>query len=189
MLTFKRGHYFYQYMKMMKKQLAVIVFALTTTLLCGCKSEQSLIEDAAMGYLTAMGNYQIKEAEAYASEETIEKTLHVIEEVIMPNLDPNYVKQNTPATIEIKEVNQLSDTTAQVKYVKTTPIVVQDGSLDMVKRHNEWKALVLIELPNAMKIQKNVDAKSLDEKYKGKLTPGKPGQVPPTPKKPKVSGN
>lgn len=144
-----------------------------------------MIEDAAMGYLTAMGNYQIKEAEAYASEETIEKTLHVIEEVIMPNLDPNYVKQNTPASIEIKEVNLLSDTTAEVKYVKTTPIQVQEGSLDMVKCNKEWKAQVLIQLPEAMKIQQQVDSKALDEKFKGKLTPGKPGEAPPAPNKPR----
>ena len=167
----------------MKKNLAYLFFVFSTALFCGCKSEQTLIENAAMGYLNAMGNYQIKEAEAYASDETIEKTLHVIEEVIMPNLDPNYVKQNTPATIEIKEVNQLSDTTAQVKYVKTTPIQVQEGSLDMVKRNQEWKAQVIIQLPDAMKTQQ-VDSKALDEKYKGKLTPGKPGQAPPTTKKP-----
>jgi hypothetical protein len=167
----------------MKKNLAYLFFVFSTALFCGCKSEQTLIENAAMGYLNAMGNYQIKEAEAYASDETIEKTLHVIEEVIMPNLDPNYVKQNTPATIEIKEVNQLSDTTAQVKYVKTTPIQVQEGSLDMVKRNKEWKAQVIIQLPDAMKTQQ-VDSKALDEKYKGKLTPGKPGQAPPTTKKP-----
>ena len=142
-----------------------------------------MIEDAAMGYLTAMGNYKIQEAEAYASEETIEKTLHVIEEVIMPNLDPNYVKQNTPASIEITEVNQLSDTTAEVKYVKTTPIQVQEGSLGMVKRNHEWKALVIIQLPKAMEIQQQVDSKALEEKYKGKLTPGKPGQAPPSAEK------
>ena len=169
---------------MTKNKSVFIVLALTTVLFCGCKSEQTLIENAAMGYLTAMGNYQIKEAEAYASEETIEKTLHVIEEVIMPNLDPNYVKQNTPASIEIKEVNQLSDTTAEVKYVKTTPIQVQEGSLDMVKRNKEWKALVLIELPKSMYWHHEADSKALDEKYKGKLTPGKPGQAPPTTRKP-----
>ena len=155
---------------------------LLVLLFCGCKSEQTLIEDAAMGYLNAMGNYQIKEAEAYASEETIEKTLHVIEEVIMPNLDSTFIVQNTPATIEIKEVNQLSDTTAEVKYVKTTPIQVQEGSLNMVKRNKEWKAQVIIQLPEALKIHQEVDSKALDEKYKGKLTPGKPGQAPPSKK-------
>ncbi|MBP5562771.1 MAG: DUF4878 domain-containing protein [Bacteroidales bacterium] len=158
------------------------ISGLLALLFCGCKSEQTLIENAAFGYLYAMGNYQIKEAEAYASEETIEKTLHVIEESIMPNLDPNYVKQNTPASIEIKEVNQLTDTTAEVKYVKTTPIQVQEGSLDMVKRNKEWKAQVIIQLPEAIKMQQKVDAKTLDEKYKGKLTPGKPGQAPPSKK-------
>ena len=177
-----REHVFYQII--MKKNLAFITLAIITVIFGNCKSKQTSIEDAAMGYLTAMGNYQIKEAEAYASEETIEKTLHVIEEVIMPNLDPNYVKQNTPASIEIKEVNQLSDTTAEVKYVKTTPIQVQEGSLEMVKHNKEWKAQVLIQLPEVMKIQQKADSKALDEKYKGKLTPGKPGQVPPTPRQP-----
>lgn len=161
-----------------------MIFATVAALFCGCKSEQSLIENAAMGYLTAMGNYQIKEAEAYASEETIEKTLHTIEELIMPNLDSTYLKQNTPATIEIKEVIQTSDTTAEVKYVKTTPIQVQEGSLDMVKRNKEWKAQVIIVIPEVLKIQK-ADSKALDEKYKGKLSPGKPGQAPPTTNKPR----
>ena len=170
-------------MKQMRKSTIIFTCALVAVFFCGCKSEQTLIENAAMGYLTAMGNYQIKEAEAYASEETIEKTLHVIEEVIMPNLDSTFIYQNTPATIEIKEVNQLSDTTAEVKYVKTTPIQVQEGSLDMVKRNKEWKALVIIQLPDALKIRQESDSKTLDEKFKGKLTPGKPGQAPPAPGK------
>jgi len=164
---------------MMRKSLGIIIGVLFIAFFfCGCKSEQRLIEDAAMGYLSAMGNYQIKEAEAFAASETIEKTLHVIEEVIMPNMDSNYLKKNTPASIEIVEVNQLSDTTATVKYVKTTPIQVQDGSLDMVKRNKEWKALVIMTLPPALKIKQQADSKALDEKYKGKLKPGKPGEVP-----------
>ena len=165
----------------MKKIKIAVSIVLVAFFVVGCKSEQTLIEDAAMGYLTAMGNYQIKDAEAYASEETIEKTLHVIEEVIMPNLDSTFMYKNTPATIEIKEVNQLSDTTAEVKYVKTTPIQVQEGSLNMVKRNKEWKALVIMQLPDPMKMH-NADSKALDEKYKGKLSAGKPGQAPPTPK-------
>jgi hypothetical protein len=175
--------FFYQII--MKNFLVFITLALTIVIFGSCKNEQTSIEDAAMGYLTAMGNYQIKEAEAYASEETIEKTLRVIEVVIMPNLDPNYVKQNTPASIEIKEVDRLSDTTAEVKYVKTTPLQVQEGSLDMVKRNKKWKAQVLIQFPEVMKIQQNADNKELDEKYKGKLIPGKPGQAPPTSRQPR----
>lgn len=165
----------------MKKSTFIItasVFMLF--LITGCKSEQTLIEDAAMGYLTAMGNYQIKEAEAFASEETIEKTLHFIEESVMPNLDENFIKQNTPATIEIQKVNQLSDTTAEVIYVKTTPIQVQNGKLDMVKRDKEWKALVLIQIPAIFNMTKEIDTKAMEEQFKGKLKAGKPHETPPT---------
>jgi len=163
-------------------------FAMTSILSC-CKSEKSLIEQTAMGYLTAMSNYKISEAEPYATAETVENTLHAIEKYIMPNLDSNVIKQNTPATIEIIDVSIVDDTTAEVTYKKTTPIQVQEGKLEMVKRDKDWKAQVNIQIPEMLKIEYKVDSKALDEKYKGKLTPGKPGQVPPTPKKPKVSGN
>lgn len=163
------------------KNTATIIAALALGLFMfvGCKSDQALIEDAAMGYLTAMGNYKIKEAEVYASEETIEKTLHVIEESIMPNLDSNFIKQNTPATIVIQEVNLLTDTTAEVKYVKTTPIQVQEGKLDMVKRDKEWKAQVQIQLPAIFNSTQEVDTKAMEDKFKGKLKVSKPGEAPP----------
>ena len=164
---------------MKKSSFIVTASVLMLFLITGCKSEQALIEDAAMGYLTAMGNYQIKEAEAFASEETIEKTLHFIEESVMPNLDENFIKQNTPATIEIQEVNLLSDTTAEVKYVKTTPIQVQNGKLDMVKRDKEWKALVLIQIPSLFNITKEIDTKAMEEQFKGKLKASKPYEAPP----------
>ena len=157
------------------------IFAICFTaslIFSGCKSEQKLIESAAIGYLTAMGNYEIKEAEKYATEETIENTLHFIEERIMPNLDSTYIRQNTPASFEITEVNLTNDTTAAVKYVKTTPIQVQEGTLDMVKRNNQWKAKVLIQIPDVLKIEHSVDSKALDEKYKGKVKRVKPGEAP-----------
>lgn len=145
-------------------------FAITSLLSC-CKSEKSLIEQSAMGYLTAMGNYKISEAEPYATEETIENTLHAIEKYIMPNLDSNVIKQNTPATIEITDINIVNDTIAEVVYKKTTPIQVQEGKLDMVKRGDEWKAQVSIQIPEMLKIEYKADSKALDEKYKGKLKP------------------
>ena len=150
----------------------IIIVLLTMPLLwVSCKSEKSLIEQSAMGYLTAMGNYRISEAEAYATEETIENTLHAIEKYIMPNLDPKVIKENTPATIKITDVTIVGDTTAEVTYVKTTPAQVQEGKLDMVKRNKEWKAQVFIQIPDALKIEYKADEKALDEKYKGKLRP------------------
>lgn len=122
-----------------------------------------------MGYLNAMGNYRISEAEPYATEETIENTLRAIEKYIMPNLDSNVIQQNTPATIEITDIQIVNDTTAEVSYKKTTPMQVQEGKLDMVKRGDDWKAQVSIEIPAALKLQYEADSKALDEQYRGKL--------------------
>jgi len=145
-----------------------------------------LIEQSAMGYLTAMGNYKISEAEPYATEETIENTLHAIEKYIMPNLDPNVIKQNTPATIEITDINIVNDTIAEVVYKKTTPIQVQEGKLDMVKRGDEWKAQVSIQIPEMLKIEYKADSKALDEKYKGKLKPVDSNVKPSSDSKPRT---
>lgn len=160
-------------------------FAITSLLSC-CKSEKSLIEQSAMGYLTAMGNYKISEAEPYATEETIENTLHAIEKYIMPNLDPNVIKQNTPATIEITDINIVNDTIAEVVYKKTTPIQIQEGKLDMVKRGDEWKAQVSIQIPEMLKIEYKADSKALDEKYKGKLKPVDSNVKPSSDSKPRT---
>ena len=160
-------------------------FAITSLLSC-CKSEKSLIEQSAMGYLTAMGNYKISEAEPYATEETIENTLHAIEKYIMPNLDPNVIKQNTPATIEITDITIVTDTIAEVVYKKTTPIQVQEGKLDMVKRGDEWKAQVSIQIPEMLKIEYKADSKALDEKYKGKLKPVDSNVKPSSDSKPRT---
>ena len=163
------------------KNIALMLSAFViSSLLMSCKSEKSLIEQSAMGYLTAMGNYKISEAEPYATEETIENTLHAIEKYIMPNLDSNVIKQNTPATIEITDIKILNDTTAEVSYKKTTPLQVQGGKLDMVKRDKEWKAQVSIQIPDALKIEYKADTKELDEKYKGKLSVGKAPGTPPS---------
>lgn len=121
-------------------------------LLMACNSEEKMIQKAAYGYLDAMGNYRIKEAEQFASKETVETTLHVVENNIMPNTDPNYIKRNTPATIEITGITKETDTTAVVSYKKTTPIQVQSGTLNLIKRDEKWQAVVLINVPQALLI-------------------------------------
>lgn len=164
----------------MKKLNFIFAYLIVSLIFVGCNSEKNLIEKSAQGYLDAMGNYRITEAEAFATEETIENTLHQIEKYIMPNLDSTFMQKNTPATIVINDVKILNDTSAEVAYTKTTPIQVQEGKLDMRKRGKEWKALVKITIPEALKMEKKVDSKSLEEKYKGKLTVGKKGEEPPT---------
>ena len=133
----------------MKKILFVVI---SVMLLASCGSNpQKEIQKNAYGYLDAMGNYRIDDAKPYASKETCEKTLYAIQNYLMPKVDTNYIKSNTPATIEILGVDILSDTTAVVSYKKTTPITIQnDGRLDMIKEDGRWCAEVIIALPPIM---------------------------------------
>lgn len=129
-----------------------ILFSILGILLLSSCSEQKTIEKAAYDYLDAMGNYRIEDAKPYASRQTCEKTLDVLQKSLMPKVDTNYIKSNTPATIEILGVEVLSDTTAVVNYKKTTPITVQnDGRLDMIKEDGRWCAEVIINIAPELK--------------------------------------
>lgn len=133
-------------------------------LLCStqCNTEQSLIKDTAYNYLDAMGNYRISEAAPYATKQTQEKTIRVINERIMPNMDSSYITKNTPAEITIKDVRMVNDTTAMVVYKKVTPIKRVIDSLKVVKQNGQWKASAII---NARFVGDGKDS----EAEKGKL--------------------
>ena len=93
-----------------------IIYIVALFLLAGCNNTAKDIEKAAYGYLDAMGNYRIEDAKPYASTQTCDNTLDVIQKNLMPKVDTDYIKSNTPATIEILGVEMLSDTTAVVNY-------------------------------------------------------------------------
>ena len=129
-----------------------LLWALALLLCVACASEKKDIEKAVYAYLDAMGNYKIDDARPYASIKTCETTLDVIQKNLMPKVDTNYIKSNTPATIEIQGVEVLSDTTAVVNYKKTTPITTQnDGRLDMIKEDGRWCAEVIINIAPELK--------------------------------------
>ena len=132
----------------MKNIITTTILTALGILMAGCASDQKKIERAAYGYLDAMGNYRIEDAYDYATEETQSKTLDIIQQYIMPTTDMDYIKRNSPATITITGIEMTDDTSVIVSYHKTTPIQEQDGTLDMRKRNNKWKAQVLINLPN-----------------------------------------
>ncbi|MBR5831503.1 MAG: DUF4878 domain-containing protein [Bacteroidales bacterium] len=147
----------------MKKNLLLIA---VSVLCVACVTEKKEIEEVAYNYLDAMGNYRIDDARPYASAETCEKTLDVFINYLMPKVDTNYIKSNTPATIEILSVDILSDTTAVVSYEKTTPITVQkDGRLDMIKEDGRWCAEVIIALPPIVEM----DSTELQSKISSRL--------------------
>ena len=137
------------------KKTAILIIAALGTLLSGCASNQKRIEQAAYGYLDAMGNYRFDDAYDYATQETQTNTLEVIQQRIMPNTDMEYIRRNTPAEITITGVDIIDDTTAIVSFHKSTPIQEQDGTLDMHKRGNRWLAHVLINLPPLIKDTQN----------------------------------
>ena len=59
----------------MKKVSIMLVAVLFFS--CCCKHEQKMVEKAAYEYSYAMANYQIDEAEKYATEETKNTTLNM----------------------------------------------------------------------------------------------------------------
>ena len=65
-------------------------------------------------------------------------------------VDTNYIKSDTPASIEIRHIQIVDDTSAVVTYHKTTPIKDFSSTLDVRKRHGRWLAhspIPVIEAP------------------------------------------
>lgn len=129
------------------KRLHYLFFAIP--ILCSCSNNQ--IKEAAMGYLTAEGNYLFEEAKPYASQLTLDTKIKFEQEIIQPQLDTNVAfaescKKNTPATITIEEIKK-DGKTAVVKYTKTTPIQTQKGELKVIEEEGKWKAHQPIQVP------------------------------------------
>ena len=128
---------------------------MTAILLSACNSDERQIKQAAQGYLDAMANYRIEEAEPYVTEETRDITLLFVEKAIMPNLAPNVIPENTPATIDITSVDITTDTTASVAYTKTTPKDTTHETINLLKRNNEWRVHYVVEIPPIFQLLNN----------------------------------
>jgi hypothetical protein len=86
-----------------------------------------------------MANYHVDEAEQYATEETKSTTLVKARSLVQAVGDA-YIQSDTPAEIEITNVELKSDTVAIATYHKTTPIKDMTGTLELRKRDGEWYA-------------------------------------------------
>lgn len=141
----------------MKRILFIAAVALLFT---ACNSEERQIEKAAYGYLDAMGNYRIDDAEPFASQETRERTLPFVKNTLIPMTDTAYIQANQPATIVIDSVHILCPDTAKIVYTKTTPIKTLNGTIYMVKEEGQWLAYVPLVLPESVSVplpQENSD--------------------------------
>lgn len=111
----------------------------TALLLTACTSDEKKIEKAAYKYSYAMANYDVEGAEKYATPETRATTLETARQLI-PMVDSNYIKSDTPASIEIRHIWMVDDTSAVVTYHKTTPIKDFSATVDVRKRDGRWLA-------------------------------------------------
>lgn len=123
----------------MKKTIVMIA----TLLLLSCASDNEAVRQVAYNYSYAVANYNIDEAESYATEETRTITLAMARNLIKA-VGNDYITSDTPATIKILSVNIENDTVAWAVYHKTTPIKDFSDTLWLRKRDGEWQAHVII---------------------------------------------
>ena len=121
---------------------------LLMALCCSCNNEKEQIQQAAYGYSVAMANYDIDGAEPFCTEET-STTMLSTARYLLQFVDSSHIAADTPASIEIVSVKQMSDTTACAVFHKTTPIKDFSDTLELRKRDGKWLAHAPIIKNNA----------------------------------------
>lgn len=144
------------------KYAKTITLLTAALLLTACASDEEKIEKAAYKYNYAMANYDVDGAEKYATQETRETTLKMARE-LLPMVNPDYIKSDTPATIEIGDISIANDTLAYVNYRKRTPIKDMTLSIEMRKRHGHWLAHTPIPVLEAPDTPMPADNKGKEE--------------------------
>ena len=141
-------------MRMKNNAATLFLLALVAV---SCSNDEKAVRTAAQAYLDATANYDFDAAANYATDETRDVTLKFFSEVIMPATDTAFIAASKPATVDITAVDRLSDTTAEVRFVKTTPLKTDSSALPMLKRNGEWRAHVVIEIPPYFQKQRRDD--------------------------------
>ena len=122
-----------------------------------CANDEGEVRSMAQSYLDAISAYDFAAAASYSTEETRDVTLNFFENVIIPATDTAFIAASIPATVTITAVTMLSDTTAEVRFVKTTPLNTDSSTLPMLKRNGEWRAHVVIDIPPYFQQQRRTD--------------------------------
>ena len=124
----------------MAKTVPTVFCVVSLFLMVACKSDEEKARNVAYNYIYAMANYNVSDAEKYATDETIETTIEMAY-TFLPHIDHNYINSDTPATIEITNIDFSSDTSATASYIKNTPIKHNmEGKLELRKRRGKWLA-------------------------------------------------
>lgn len=128
----------------------ISLFALLAVLLTGCNNDENAVRDAAYGYVMATGNFDLDGAMPYASQETRERTLPFLRDVILPQVlayDTNYIQKNTPVSATIDSVLIKGDS-AWVLFTKTTPVNVTQDELCLIREEGQWLVYVSLGFDN-----------------------------------------
>lgn len=105
-----------------------------------CVSDEQRAQKAAYNYSDAMANYKLDEAAKYATEETINTTI-TTGKALLQFVDSAYIASDTPAKLEVTNMEMTSDTSAVVSFEKNTPIKTNmKFSVEVRKRNGKWLA-------------------------------------------------
>ena len=125
-------------MKKMKVIAGIWILCATFVVCTACASpDEKAVREAAYNYAYALASYHFDDAAPYATEETIATTISTAK-TLMPLVDSAYIASDSPATIEITQVDFISDTSATVSYHKVTPIKDFNGTVELRRRDGSW---------------------------------------------------
>ena len=127
----------------------IFCFAIISLVCNACTTEKRRVERVAMGYLEATSAYDIDRACHYCTPETAEG-LRIIQKRVLPQLDADYLKQNSQAEVKITGVELEGDSIANVAWWKKSPIDTFSDTLKLVKRDGQWLADVRFVIPEAI---------------------------------------
>lgn len=128
-----------------------LLTAATLLLLSACSSQEKQIEKVAYAYNYALATYNIEAAMPYATQETQESTLQMAKKIIAM-VDSNYLKADSPATIEITNIKMVNDSLAIATYHKTTPLKDMELTTELRRRNGKWLAHEVLPQPKARPI-------------------------------------
>lgn len=130
---------------MKNNQICIVSMLVCCLFMYSCKTDEQNAKNVAYAYSYALANYQVDEAEAYATEETKSTTLIKARQLVAA-VGEAYIKSDTPAELEITDITFPNDTSAIATYHKKTPIKDFSGTVELRKRDGKWLAHDLIPI-------------------------------------------
>ena len=124
--------------------LTIVVGAISLTSCAQKTNEKKIVKAVAYEYEQALANYDLDQAEKFASSETKARFIPKARAMVK-KVGREVIEADMPAKVKISDIEISSDTTATVKWKKKTPRSRSNGTLELRKRDGVWQALDLIQ--------------------------------------------